>query len=140
MKEIKFRAWIKTHHEMVTVELIDFNEEYIAHEDLSDSPVTAIEPSDPECVTEFKDCDIMQCTGIKDKNGIMIYKGDIVKASTKNSESKFEVVYSEEWGCWELKNLKVDAEFRYQLGSFKKMDPIVIGNIHENLELLEEEE
>lgn len=84
---------------------------------------------------EHEDYEIMQSTGLKDKNGKLIYEGDIVKEFLL-----YKVIWEKEFCRFELQ--KVDDE-DYRDWLFDTTDDNqshrieVIGNIYENPELLE---
>jgi len=73
----------------------------------------------------------MQCTGLKDKNGKLIYEGDIVK----DQDGK---IYNIKWNdCYAYFVLwdSDDIEY-YTFEEFNLTKLEVIGNIYENPELL----
>lgn len=79
---------------------------------------------------------IEQCTSLKDKNGKLIYDGDIVRTSGNYQEGVYKIGWNEDDAEYDL--YKGDC-FIYQLvNRFNSVE--VIGNIHENPELLENEE
>jgi len=74
---------------------------------------------------------LMQCTGLKDKNGTLIYEGDIVK----DQDGK---IYNIKWNdCYAYFVLwdSDDIEY-YTFEEFNLTKLEVIGNIYENPELL----
>lgn len=74
-----------------------------------------------------------QCTGLKDKNGKLIYEGDIVETHDYTTEHS-QIVFDK--GCYVLKSK--DVAMYEHLSNYEK-ECEVIGNIHENPELLEED-
>lgn len=98
---------------------------------------------------------IQQCTGLKDKNGKLIYEGDILKINThfnhlvpddfnykyesEKGYSLFKVYYNEEFARYEMKRIKwVKWETEHKRLCNIHTNHIIIGNIYENAELLEE--
>lgn len=87
----------------------------------------------------MRDCAVMQSTGLKDKNGVEIFEGDVVKNS--NDEVGYIAFLQQEAGF-----VVVLKKSDYRLGhrntgeSYSHaMGHKVIGNIYENPELLEAE-
>jgi len=70
------------------------------------------------------DCDIMQYTGLKDKNGTEIYEGDILQ----RNDNSIAVV--------EFENGMFITKYDALMWELCENSPIVIGNIYQNPELL----
>ncbi|MCT1184185.1 hypothetical protein EFL99_13450 [Lactococcus lactis] len=132
----KLRAWDKQDERMRTVSSINF-----AHEVIS-CKFAELKPFD--LVDEFSidDVILMQSTGLKDKNGVEIFEGDIV-----NYVKSFTNPMTGSGSLSINKNLRIifkDAEFTAD-GIDIRLKKIVshmeiIGNIYENPELLEGED
>lgn len=71
---------------------------------------------------------LMQYTGLKDKNGVEIYEGDIIKYQRKGISELLVVEWCKDYASFMFGHIKVEFALRY--GE-------VIGNIYENPELLE---
>ena len=77
---------------------------------------------------QSRDFVIMQCTGLKDRNGKLIYEGDIVERDHVQGKKRGVVVFDKEALQFRATNMS--------LYSFKHRS-VVIGNIYETPELLE---
>ena len=80
---------------------------------------------------------IEQYTGIKDKNGKEIYEGDLVKEIIGKKFAVREVRYCQSVCCFELRYVRGSLEGVSLLNDKSQYE--VIGNIHENPELLKED-
>ena len=127
MREIKFRAWNPKHKKMYICDWQTLVSS-IGRDDLSDGqePAWQLE-TDANGSNE-----IMQYTGLKDKNGKEIYEGDIVmNAKNEWDKEKYIVEYSDV-GISPFYQTDNDG-CPYNL-TYEKC--AVIGNIYENEDLI----
>lgn len=82
---------------------------------------------------------ICQCTGLKDKNGKLIWENDIVKDEKGNfyKVSWQNNYYQFSWICVKSEIFEVDV--KWDLYAMRSFEIEVIGNIFDNPELLESE-
>jgi uncharacterized phage protein (TIGR01671 family) len=127
MREIKFRAWDKIHKEIKEVAIISWISRFAALWNVRGNVRITID-------RDFGDIELMQYTGLKDKNGKEIYEGDIVYAKCCE---KYLEVYWNDIGCggWWFTE-KIDGDM-YPVGKIDLDWLEVKGNIYENPELLE---
>ena len=119
MREIKFRAW-----DDVNNMWLDFDE-YMIY--LKIGEIRGV--SCCEMVSPRRDAVIEQYTGLKDFNGIEICVGDILQ-DVDDSTIVGVVEYDEAFGEYDCGDNNLYECTR---------DCVVIGNIHENADLLEEQ-
>lgn len=121
----KFRAWLKESEIMREVDGLVF------------PPHSGIEVIiDGDDWKDGEDIDLMQSTGLKDKNGVEIFEGDVVLFTI---EDGFDYVYGKpgrinlslQWGA----GVRASSRGNYPLRECREVR--IIGNIYENPELLE---
>lgn len=148
MREIKFRAWDKntnTMYENISIlpsmECIAINVDY--DHDFQEYCI------DESYVVELKDVELLEYTGLKDKNGVEIYEGDIVRRPAFVDKDCYCKV-SKLFGYIEMNSYAWCVVNKYK--NKKHLSPLfieeevgelenieVIGNIYENKNLLEED-
>ncbi|EME7167283.1 DNA-packaging protein [Enterococcus faecium] len=126
----KFRAWDKKTETIQEVESISFKEKKLVIDQKS------VAWFNSDYIRNFDEVELMQSTGLKDKNGVDVYQGDIIRCT---SGCLHEVIWLEEYGgtfiggmpAWYLSGLRNGYSWTGR--------EEVIGNIYENSELLEEQ-
>jgi uncharacterized phage protein (TIGR01671 family) len=131
MREIKFRVWHKIEKRWINLNgvSIEFN--------------GCTNPGNVYSITEqgvlheidIKDVELMQFTGLKDKNGKEIYEGDILYHDRHDKKTIMKWV--DDYACFASETIDevVNGEFNYyQRIDEKSLE--VIGNIYENPELI----
>jgi len=128
MREIKFRAWDKEESRMYDIKRINFNYSvhYLSSEYLYEQKIENIE--------------LMQYTGLKDKNGKEIYEGDILEMLSLSERVKnlTFICAIDEFGVNFQANHPDRNNNRFGGNNlwWNSDDWIIKGNIYENPELL----
>lgn len=132
-REIKFRAWLKDEKRMlndISSIKLDIKCIYYDNNDLFSYERKS-----------FDEIELMQYTGLKDKNGVKIFEGDIVNICGFINREVVE--YDNYYVGYVLKRYDNNGKVIYvtpltEYSSIVAPKLEVIGNIYENPELLEE--
>ncbi len=121
MREIKFRAWDKYEKRMLSwdhLRGIRYNLSWYKDNKKLDKI------NDLWTDSQYI---LMQYIGIKDKDGIEIYEGDIVESSLDDDTEIAEISFSPHSGYAPDHGMAFDNSW---------IDHLIVGNIHENQDLL----
>ena len=122
MREIKFRAYIKELNEIREVEYINFLKKMISFPNkfCKEYYLNA----------DFDEIELMQYTGLKDKNNKEIYEGDIITLHN----GKYKVIFNTEEARFVLRDDEFEMNIPFTNNNNERME--IVGNIYENPELL----
>lgn len=132
----KFRVWDKRKNVMRDVAVLHFTKS---------GKVNSIEYwKTPSKLKSYhvRNIELMQSTGMKDKNGVEIFEGDVVLFSISDGFNHLvnEKAIVQASGCHSglvCKLIDLDLEYRIYYDPVFHTDYEVIGNVYENSELLE---
>ncbi|VTS18856.1 phage protein [Streptococcus mitis] len=126
---LKFRAWHKTWEEMGRITFIRYKKSgEIAHLSFRGNTYSGL--------VKLDEIELMQSTDMVDRNGKIIFGGDIVRmAKDVYSEPTYYEVVRHRGGAYRLESKQHGCELW-----LRHTDCEVAGNVYENPELLEDKE
>ena len=127
MREFKMKAWLKKENKMVSIIGIDLNYQYIRYSD--DGNLF----KDDYKIAEFKDIELLQFTGAKDKAGQEVYEADVIKFNDGVDDIYGLISYDDEDAVYCVSYENVTEHLSNMAGDFE-----IVGNIFENQNLHEQ--
>ena len=127
MREYKMKAWLKKEKKMVSIIGIDLNYQYIRYSD--DGNLF----KDDYKIAEFKDIELLQFTGAKDKAGQEVYEADVIKFNDGIDDIYGLISYDDEDAVYCVSYENVTEHLSNMAGDFE-----IVGNIFENPDLHEQ--
>lgn len=134
MDLLRFRVWIKTEKRMVfSDDILDIdyeNKEIVTQQVYFENGL----PDDRDIYCyDFDEIELMQSTDMVDRDGKIIFEGDIVKmAKDVYSEPTYYEVARHRGGAYRLESKQHGCELW-----LRHTDCEVVGNVYENKELLD---
>jgi len=151
MRDIKFRAWEYGHERTngigwastPVIWKMDYEPEVYGSETASEGDSVTLNKAlnnggDADYQMAMKST-FMQYTGLKDKNGVEIYEGDILQWSYRKKDELCIVSYQDQWGSFVIDSKRAGRrKITHVISSLPEYGSVVVGNIYENPELLKE--
>jgi uncharacterized phage protein (TIGR01671 family) len=126
MREIKFRAWSASSKTMRPLTQITF----------TGGGTWSVEKGTGVSIEFQPNIEVLQYTGLKDKNGKEIYEGDVI-LDTSLFGGIFEIAWADAYSGAQWCQVKSDGTINDFYGGLSRSEDIeVIGNIYENPDLI----
>lgn len=147
MREINFRVWDPVQHKMLRPDYLEFISG-VAYWVEASTDGSQLNSNDGPLINPLTKLSLVleQYTGLKDVNGKPIYEGDILKVTADDGDSYLAPVkygIDQDYPAFDLDGKYVSNRWDYEsnrLSSIAYGDGStmsIVGNIHENKDLLE---